>query len=114
MFLLSAKTKCGADSGACQLKDSQPDNKVNGGNFNKALIYDKVLYLKYISGDKCPQCKKCNRETVITFVCATDEEIGKPEFMSKTEDCTYFFIWRTKHACEKEVSKSYLVFYVMI
>ncbi len=106
MFIIStAKSKCGTNSGVCRLIDSDSSYRINAGNANQILHYDKVISLKYTGGDNCSRCKdKCKRETIITFVCAPEENVGKPVFMSQIEDCTHVFVWRTKHVCQKQVN----------
>ena len=106
-FSVSVKTKCGEKSGVCRLVDSRANYKMCAGDFSQTLSYDKVITLKYVNGDICPQCK-CKRETVITFVCAPEEGEGKPVFMSQVEDCTYVFVWRTKNVCQREVRKHFV------
>eukprot|EP00794_Sanderia_malayensis_P000415 gene415-1051_t len=98
----NAKSKCGPNSGICRLVDSDSSYHMNAGVFSQSVAYDKVASVKYTDGDVCPGCK-CKRQTIITFVCAPEEGVGKPVFMSRVEDCTYVFVWRTKHVCEKEV-----------
>ena len=102
----AVKSKCAKNSGVCRLMASNSNYHLNAGISNQKLSYNKVVSLKYTGGEICPRCK-CQRQTVINFVCAPEEVTGKPVFMSQIEDCTYVFVWRTKHVCEKEVSLSW-------
>ena len=101
-FFVSVRKACGANSGVCRLSESDSKYKLNSGNYNQEVIFDKVLTLKYTNGDICPKCN-CPRETIITFVCAPEEGDGHPVLKSQIEDCTQVFVWRTNRVCEKEV-----------
>lgn len=78
---------------------------INAGKANSRLHFDDgVLYLNLSGGDQCHHVKK-NRETIIQFVCNSSlgsSDLGKPVFISEN-DCTYYIVWHTSLACERQV-----------
>ena len=105
-FLVFSATPCGTNSGSCQLSKGSKDLHHNAGNYNKRLSYDDgVLSLNYSGGEVCSH-SKTQRQTLISFVCdskAVADGLGKPVFVAETDDCSYYFTWHTRLACERKV-----------
>lgn len=104
--MLSSATPCGSSSGSCQLSLKSKNLHHNAGNYNKRLSYnDGVLSLNYSGGDVCFH-SKTKRQTLISFVCdpkVTNDSLSKPVFVAETDDCSYYFTWHTRLACERKV-----------
>ncbi|CAJ0766356.1 21938_t:CDS:2 [Entrophospora sp. SA101] len=65
---------------------------------------DKVI-LKYKYGNYCPG-DNAKRSSLISFTCDQSVNgIGSPTFVD-TDDCTYFFEWRTPVACPTDVTNA--------
>ena len=83
---------------------------INAGKANQRLHFDDgVLYLNLSGGDACHHVKK-KRETIIQFVCNSSlgsDDLGQPVFIFE-DDCTYYMVWHTSLACERQVCTKHL------
>lgn len=100
-ILLKLVSRFSFSTGACQ-EEVVGERSWNAGDYNGKLLYDDgVLVLNYTGGMQCHQ-GTFERNTVIQFVCG-DSDNTKPEFITESDECTYFFVWHTKLACETQV-----------
>lgn len=94
----SSLTPCGSNVGMCQEEISGAKRHWTGGKLNANLTYNNgILFLNYTSGDPCHN-GLFNRNTLIEFSCGTG--IGDPQFLYESNECTYFFSWKTELACQ--------------
>jgi len=78
------------------------DPKVSSlGEYNtRPYLQGDKLVLEYKSGDPCPNTESYKKTTLISFICdKTVDNLGQPVFVGQSNDCGYFFEWRTPAAC---------------
>ena len=90
--------------GACQHKTGSNPHGMGHPSTNLTLN-DGALTLEYKGGSLCKGQHK--RSTVISFVCGSLE---RPVFASEEDDCTYNFVFPTRHACHKADPVSCVVY----
>ncbi|XP_035231798.1 cation-independent mannose-6-phosphate receptor-like [Stegodyphus dumicola] len=89
---------CDVDSGMCQEILTGTTQHWSGGKSNIHLIYSNgIIFLNYSNADLCHN-SRFTRKTLIKFHCG--HGIGEPELLQETHNCTYYFIWKTKFACQ--------------
>ncbi|XP_042908710.1 cation-independent mannose-6-phosphate receptor isoform X1 [Parasteatoda tepidariorum] len=95
----NSSNPCGSNSGLCQEEIAGLKRSWNGGKPNGNLMFtgEGLMFLNYTGGDECHD-GRFKRNTIIEFVCGPD--VGEPQFMYETHDCTYFFSWKTELACQ--------------
>ncbi|KAG0379837.1 Cation-independent mannose-6-phosphate receptor CI-MPR [Mortierella sp. AD032] len=58
------------------------------------------LLLEYEGGDECLNADNYKKSTLIQFICDTTVSgQGNPFLISHSNECTYWFVWRTPAAC---------------
>ncbi|GFQ64134.1 hypothetical protein TNCT_577571 [Trichonephila clavata] len=94
----NGSSPCGSNTGVCQEEISGEKRSWKAGESNSNLSFSGgVLYLNYTNGDACHN-GRFKRNTVIEFHCGPG--IGEPRFLFESQDCTYFFSWKTELACQ--------------
>ncbi|XP_054722870.1 cation-independent mannose-6-phosphate receptor-like isoform X2 [Uloborus diversus] len=92
---------CGLGSAMCQEELSGGKRHWSGGAPNGNLTLDDgILLLNYTGGDPCHQ-GRFQRNTLIEFRCGSG--LGEPKLLYESQDCTYFFSWKTELACRTAV-----------
>jgi len=83
---------------------------------NEPLIRGDKLVMEFSNGKKCGSTNY-GSTSVVSFICdKTVEGQGQPIFISRFEDCAFFFEWRTPAACptdKKDAKGGWGVFFTI-
>ncbi|KAF9549627.1 Cation-independent mannose-6-phosphate receptor CI-MPR [Mortierella hygrophila] len=96
-----------------ELDIKYPEDVASWGKRNKGTSLGKLsktpvfrgdsLILEYTNGDDCPNAANYRKSTTIQFVCDTSVSgQGNPYLISSSNDCSYWFVWRTPVACSAD------------
>ncbi|XP_078698219.1 cation-independent mannose-6-phosphate receptor-like isoform X2 [Branchiostoma floridae x Branchiostoma belcheri] len=92
--------RCPPGASACMKEDNK--NPVSLGRvFEQPKInpVTKEITIIYKHGSRCESNPNYNNTAQIVFRCEQGTSVGSPQFSYKTDDCVYFFEWKTNVVC---------------
>jgi len=94
----------GGHVGACQTSTGSSSSYALGVSNDNPVLFDGHLRMEYTDGAVCHEgtSKEAPRSAFVQFECEAAAGVGTPEFLWESDKCTYFFKWRTAHACASE------------